>query len=170
MKGIVTNRKNKSSFKCNVLYLIFVFGLLACNNKPGHPADTSANFEENQRIKPLTFSEEKPIVWEGVDPKTIQPPKAYPLDLDKLPSRPFSMPQFQPLQEPLEAHPLHWDNIPNQAIVFDSASTKPFILTSTEIPEPVIKVIDKPIPQEDLKSGFISFSLYFFISCFMILI
>lgn len=153
------NRKNMTFFTRFTLCIIVVLALLACDQTHDRPENSSASAEVNQQTKPFSFSEEKEIVWEEVDPKAIKPPKTYSLDLNKLPSRPFSMPQFQPLQEPLEAHALNWDNSPNQAIVFDSASVQPFELTSTEIPEPVIKEIDHPITQEDLKSGIINFSV-----------
>ena len=147
-----------TSYKHHFFLFLSLIVLLSCNRTSDLP-DASVKIEVNQRAKPFTFSEEKEIVWEEVYPKTIQPPQSYPLDLDKLPVRPFSMPQFQPLRKPLEAHLLDWDNIPNQAIVFDSASIQPFILNVTEIPEPVIKEIDPFNPQEDLKSGFINFSV-----------
>ncbi|MCB9271246.1 MAG: hypothetical protein H6561_17075 [Lewinellaceae bacterium] len=90
-----------TSYKHHFFLFLSLIVLLSCNRISDLP-DASVKIEVNQRTKPFTFSEEKEIVWEEVDPKTIQPPQSYPLDLDKLPVRPFSMPQFQPLRKPLK--------------------------------------------------------------------
>ncbi|MCB0664223.1 MAG: hypothetical protein KDC80_00300 [Saprospiraceae bacterium] len=153
------NRIHKFLLRHNTLFILLVLVSLSCKKTSDQQYDTPGASQIKPIANPLTFSDEKDIVWEVVDQGTIKPPKSTYLDLDKLPTRPFKIPQFEPLKESLQVYSLGWENTPKQSIVFDTADIRQFNLEISEIPEPIIREINNPIPQEDLKSGFLSLSI-----------
>ncbi|TPV32759.1 GHKL domain-containing protein [Paucihalobacter ruber] len=91
--------------------------------------------------KAFEFTEAKPIEWQVVDPDSIDLPQTYPLDIDKMPSQPFSISEFKPLKSPIKESPLDWDPNDRMKLEFDTIPIKKKI---SIIPTPVVTRMDRP--------------------------
>ena len=105
--------------------------------------------------KPFEYTEPKQIEWEITDPDSIAPPKTYPLDIDKLPSRPFTVNEFKPLTSPMKEYTLDYDKLEVNPLQFD---TIPFTFKKSIIPEPVVKKVEMPSIVENMTTGLLQLS------------
>lgn len=91
--------------------------------------------------KAFEYTEAKPIEWQVIDPDSIDLPQTYPLDIDKMPSQPFSINDFKPLNPPMEESPLDWD--PNDRIKLEF-DTIPIEKKISILPTPVVTRMNQP--------------------------
>jgi signal transduction histidine kinase/ligand-binding sensor domain-containing protein len=91
--------------------------------------------------KTFEFTEAKPIEWQVVDPDSIDLPQTYPLDIDNIPSQPFSISEFKPIKSPIKESPLDWDPNDRMKLEFDTIPIKKKIAI---LPSPVITRMDRP--------------------------
>ena len=136
---------------------ILVFA--ACNLHPAHvpfPEDESGFAQP--LVKPFKFSNPVPFQCQIKDADSLKPPKVLPLDLDKLPTKPFAFNDFKPLKDPIQQTKLDWDNIPDSIINFDAAPPKPFVLQNSILPKPVIIKAGVPKMLANTTTGILQFS------------
>ena len=94
----------KISFAAAVL-----FTLSACNHSVEIPFPAGETAYAQPVSKPFKFSEQHPLQWKDISPDSIKPPEIIPLDIDKLPSKPFTVNDFKPLKNPIQQKKLDWD-------------------------------------------------------------
>jgi signal transduction histidine kinase/ligand-binding sensor domain-containing protein len=80
------------------------------------------------------------------------------LDIDKLPSKPFTVNDFKPLKSPVQVTKLDWDNIPDSAVNLDTIPGKPFNFTKSILPAPAIVRAGIPKLLAGTTSGILQFS------------
>ena len=146
----------RNSAKVIILFLIIViFSCKSNNNKDNVLEGHTYNIPIT---KPFEFSEEVPIIWDYTDPDSISPPKTYPLDVDKFPSKPFSINTFKPLEQPMQEFPLDWDNLPTDSIRFDTLEKQEYSIKKSIIPAPVISKVEMPNALEGTPSALMELS------------
>jgi signal transduction histidine kinase/ligand-binding sensor domain-containing protein len=87
------------------------------------------------------LTEPKPIEWQVINPDSIDLPQTYPLDIDKIPSKPFIINDFKPLNPPMKESPLDWD--PNNRIKLEF-DTIPVEKKISILPTPVVTRMNQP--------------------------
>ncbi|MEN2284534.1 hypothetical protein AAGF08_20480, partial [Algoriphagus sp. SE2] len=101
------------------------------------------------------LTEPKPIEWQVIDPDSIDIPQTYPLDIDKLPSQPFIINEFKPVNPPMEESPLDWDPNDRMKLEFD---TIPIEKKISILPTPVVTQMDRPQKLEGTTSVLLQLS------------
>ena len=96
--------------------------------------------------------------YHEVPADSIVRPRPIPLDIDKLPGRPFSIHDFQPLKQPLTYKLLDLSQIPDSALIMDTAKDKPFLPRKYLLPKPVIVKAGTPKVLPNVTSGILQFS------------
>jgi hypothetical protein len=91
--------------------------------------------------KAFAFTEAEPIEWQVIDPDSIDLPQTYPLDIDKMPSQPFNISEFKPLNPPMKESPLDWDSNNRMKLEFE---TIPIEKKISILPEPVVTRMNQP--------------------------
>jgi signal transduction histidine kinase/ligand-binding sensor domain-containing protein len=95
------------------------------------------------------------IEWEVVDPDSIPAPKTYPLDIDKLPVRPFSINEFKALKSPIEESPLDYDPQKKIPLQFDTIAVEK---KTSILPTPMVTRMNKPRILDGTSSGMLQLS------------
>ena len=132
--------------------------IVACNNKASIPFPADETGFSQPVSKPFKFSEPHPLQWIDISPDSIKPPTTIPLDINKLPSKPFTVNDFKPLKNPIQQKKLDWDNIPDSAINLDTISEKPFRIQKSILPKPIVTKAGIPTLMPNTTSGILQFS------------
>ena len=141
------------------LVLLSMLAFVACNLQPAHvpfPADESGQIQPLAR--PFKFSDRVSFQYKVKDTYSINPPKVLPLDMDKLPTKPFAFNDFKPLQAPIQQTKLDWDNMPDSMLNLDAVPSKPFVLQKSILPPPVITKAGIPKLLPNTTTGLLQFS------------
>jgi len=145
--------------KTNYSYIISIFlfaALFSCKQQLRNRDDQDPTTYKTPVTSSFEFVAPKPIEWEIVDPNDIPPPQSYPLDIDKMPSKPFSVNELKKLRSPIKEYPLDWDIKKKIPLKFD---TIPIILKTSILPTPVVSKMDRPQTLEGTTSGLLQLSL-----------
>ncbi len=130
---------------------------MGCRLQPDH-----ISLPEDDYIKPVAhpfkFGEAQQLKAIEVDPDSVKMPKAIPFDLDRLPSKPFSINDFKPLKIPVQQTKLDWDNIPDSIINMDAVPAKTFRFQKSILPKPLIVKAGLPKLVANTTSGVLQFS------------
>ena len=121
------------------LVLLSTLAFASCNLKPAQvpfPGDESVFAQP--LAKPFQFSKPVSFQFKVTNPDRIKPPKVLPLDIDKLPTKPFAFNDFKPLKAPIQQVKLDWDNMPDSLLNLDAVPSKSFVLQKSILPQPVI--------------------------------
>ncbi|TFG75654.1 MAG: hypothetical protein E4H26_05750, partial [Flavobacteriales bacterium] len=70
--------------------------------------------------KPLQLTEAQEIEWEVIPADSVPSPLTYTLDVETLPTRPFIRNDFKPLKAPMKEYALNFEEIPVNALKFDT--------------------------------------------------
>ncbi len=145
-------RKNYYSYFIGILILT---GLFSCNQHAG-----DQNGQDPTAFKvPVTRSFEltapQSIEWEIVDADSIPPPRSYPLDIDKLPVRPFSINEFKAIKSPIEETPLDYDPQKKIPLEFDTVAIEK---KTSILPTPLVSRMNKPRVLDGTSSGILQLS------------
>jgi len=114
---------------------------MACRNAQKESENPDPTAYRPPITKSFELTEPKQIEWEVTDPDRIAPPESYPLDIDQLPSKPFTISEFKPLKSPMKEYPLDWKNMPEVTLRYDTLDIKSF---ASILPKPIIANIEKP--------------------------
>ena len=120
--------------------LTAIFAISCSDNEVQKGALDPTSFQ-TPVTKVFEFTEPKPIEWQVIDPDSIDLPQTYPLDIDKMPSQPFSISDFKPLKSPIKESPLDWDPNNRMKLEFD---TIPIEKKISILPEPVVTRMNQP--------------------------
>ncbi|MES1215579.1 MAG: two-component regulator propeller domain-containing protein [Bacteroidota bacterium] len=138
--------------------MLIVLGIAGCNNKKNIPFPAEENGYAQPVSKPFKFSEPQPLKWITVSSDSIKPPKSIPLDIDKLPSKPFTVNDFRPLKSPVQVTKLDWDNIPDSAVNLDTIAEQPVNFQKSILPKPAIVRAGVPRLVTNTTSGILQLS------------
>ncbi|MGB3146090.1 MAG: hypothetical protein WBB24_18475, partial [Maribacter sp.] len=109
--------------------------ILSCSKKSKSETETSVGDYKVPEIIPLQFTDPEPFEWETISSDSLTKPEIFSLNVDALPSKPFSLNDFKPLKSPMKEYPLDWDKLPTEPVIFDSIV---FTITKTTIKKPTV--------------------------------
>jgi signal transduction histidine kinase/ligand-binding sensor domain-containing protein len=140
-----------------ILFLSFLTAIftVSCNDDEVQKGALDPTSFRTPITKAFDYTETKPIEWQVIDPDSIDLPQTYPLDIDKMPSQPFSINDFKPLKSPMEESPLDWD--PNNRIKLEF-DTIPIEKKISILPTPVVTRMDRPQTLEGTTSVLLQLS------------
>ena len=139
-----------------LVVLIFLF-TISCNNRNNTPFPKDDRENSVPVSKPLKFSATQPLQWKEISRDSIKPPKTVHFDMDKLPVKPFMVNDFKEFTKPVLPRKLDWDNIPDSLINFDTIPARPFKISRTVLPKPVITRAGIPKLLAGTTSGILQF-------------
>jgi signal transduction histidine kinase/ligand-binding sensor domain-containing protein len=140
-----------------ILFLSFLAAIftVSCNDDKAQKGALDPTAFRAPVTKAFEFTESKPIEWQVIDPDSIDLPQTYPLDIDNIPSQPFSISEFKPLKSPIEESPLDWDPNNRMKLEFDTIPIKKKI---SILPTPVVTRMDRPQTLEGTTSVLLQLS------------
>lgn len=138
--------------------VLIVLAAVSCTSRNTIPFPIEESGYAQPVSKPFKFTEPQPLKWITINPDSTKPPKSIPLDIDKLPSKPFTINDFKPLKQPVQVTKLDWDNIPDSAVNLDTIPGKPFDFKKSILPRPVIVRAGIPKLIAGTTSGVLQFS------------
>ncbi|WP_075352507.1 sensor histidine kinase [Algoriphagus marinus] len=126
-----------------ILFLSFLAAIfsVSCNDDEVQKGTLDPTAFRAPVTNAFKLTDPKPIEWQVIDPDSIDIPQTYPLDIDKIPSKPFIINQFKPLNSPMEESPLDWDPNNRIKLEFDTIPIKKKI---SILPEPVVTRMNQP--------------------------
>ncbi|MCB2219041.1 MAG: hypothetical protein KQI35_01510 [Bacteroidetes bacterium] len=145
-------RKTNHSF---IIGIILIAALTSCKQNLRNHDDQDPTAYKAPVTSSFEFTAPEPIEWEIVDPEDIPPPRTYPLDMDKMPSKPFSINEFKPLRSTIKEYPLDWDVQEQNPLRYDTMQVK---LKTSILPKPVVSKMNRPQILNDVTSGLLQLS------------
>jgi len=132
-----------SSRTKTILFISFLTAIftVSCSDDKAQKGTLDPTSFRAPITKAFEFTESKPIEWQVIDPDSIDLPQTYPLDIDKIPSQPFSISEFKPLKSPMKESPLDWDPNNRMKLEFD---TIPIEKKISILPTPVVTRMNQP--------------------------
>tara|TARA_R110002073_G_scaffold139232_2_gene289380 strand:+ start:160044 stop:163670 length:3627 start_codon:yes stop_codon:yes gene_type:complete len=109
--------------------------LVSCTKTSTSETETTVGDYQTPVTIPLKFTDPISFEWETITSDTLTTPISYPLNVDALPSKPFELNQFKPLETPMEAYELDWDKLPSEKLTFDSV---PFTIKKSTLKKPTV--------------------------------
>ena len=107
------------------------------------------------------FSFSKPVTFQftATDPDSIKAPQTIPIDLDKLPVKPFALNDFKLLKAPVQQVPFNLDQLPDSALNLEETQAQPFRLQQFILPKPVKVKAGAPKLMPNTTTGVMQFSI-----------
>ena len=143
-------------YRKNIFVVVIFLFIISCNNRKNIPFPENPSGYMVPVAVPLEFPEAKPFQWKVIPTDSIPKGITIPLDISKLPSRPFSINDFKPLKSPITATPLNWDKLDELKINLDTIKGTPVSVKKFRLPNPVITRLNAPTKWEGTTSGILS--------------
>ena len=150
-------RKIDETLLKNIIVILISLLAISCTNSRNRPFPKDDHENEAPVSRPLKFSEAQPLNYKIISKDSIRPPRSVHFDIDKLPTKPFAINDFKILSHPAQTKKLDWDNIPDSLINLDTIAAKPFLMTQTILPKPVITKAGIPKLLPGTTSGILQF-------------
>ncbi len=144
--------------KTNYLYIIGIIifaALSSCNQRARDLHDQDPTAFKVPVTRSFELSAPQSIEWEVVDPDSIPAPKTYPLDIDKLPVRAFSINDFKAIKSPIKEYPLEYEPQKNIPLEFDTLALEK---ETSILPTPLVTRMNKPRILNGTSSGMLQLS------------
>ncbi len=144
--------------KVNYSHIISIFlfaALTSCKQDLRNHDDQDPTAHKAPVTSSFKLTAPQQIDWEIVDPEDIPPPRTYPLDIDKLPVRPFSINEFKALKSPIEESPLDYDPQKKIPLQFDTIAVEK---ETSILPAPLVTRMNKPRILNGTSSGMLQLS------------
>jgi len=145
-------RKNYYSY---FIGIIILSALSSCNQPARDLHDQDPTAFKTPVTKSYELTAPQAIEWEIVDTDSIPPPRTYPLDIDQLPARPFSINEFKALKSPIEESPLDYDPQKKIPLEFDTVAVEK---KTSILPAPLVTRMNKPRILDGTSSGMLQLS------------
>ncbi|PZX58120.1 sensor histidine kinase [Algoriphagus chordae] len=100
---------------------------------PENPSDY-----QNPEVKPFEMPKGKPLTWNVIHTEDLPIGVDYPIDFDKLPSRPFFLHDFKPLKSPIYKTSMNWDAQPEIPYQLDTITGQTVNVKKQILEQPVI--------------------------------
>jgi signal transduction histidine kinase/ligand-binding sensor domain-containing protein len=130
--------------------------ITSCNTKRSVPFPDNPSGFQTPVSKPFIFPESKPLVWKEIPADSIPKGLVMPLDVKKLPSKPFSINDFKPLKSPVATTPLNWNTLDEIKINLDTIKGKSVSIKKFRLPKPVVTRFNLPTKWEGTTSGILN--------------
>jgi len=137
----------------SIFVVVFFLFIVSCNNRKNIPFPENPSGYRVPVAIPFEFPEAKPFQWKVIPTDSIPKGITIPLDISKLPSRPFSINDFKPLKSPITSSHLNWDKLDELKINLDTIKGKPVSVEKFRLPKPVITRLNPPTKWEGTTSG-----------------
>ncbi|MEP7267848.1 MAG: two-component regulator propeller domain-containing protein, partial [Saprospiraceae bacterium] len=125
-----------------LLALIFIW---SCKGSQDRPIPGIIGKVYAQPInKPLLASSSIPLIIKDVPKDSIKFSKPVPFQLEKLPSKPFALNEWEPFKKPLSESPIDIDKLYSINVNMDTLKEYPFALDSFPLPQAVIIKVGSP--------------------------
>ncbi|MGM0375759.1 MAG: two-component regulator propeller domain-containing protein [Bacteroidota bacterium] len=133
--------------------------LYSCIPKESVPFPENASGYKVPITKSFEYPETKPIVWQKVSKDSVPQEKVYPLDMEKLPWKRFTVNTFKPEKEPVQSIPLNWDTMDEITFNLDTVKTEIFRIKSFLLPKPEITKASPPSQFPGSTSGILQMGI-----------
>ncbi len=143
---------------CNrnlLLLCSFLFLLASCQLKESKDLSESELAYKAPETKPFKLPEAIPIRWREYPADSVPKAVTIKFNLNKLPSRPFSVNTFDPLKNPVGSIPFKWDQLEEVMLVLDTTKVLKLKYRKFLLPKPVITSASLPGLWEKSTSGII---------------
>ncbi len=137
-------RKLANTLHCSILVIFISLFIVSCTNRKNTPFPENPSGYRVPVAKPFEFPEAKPIQWKEIPEDSIPTGITMPLDISKLPSRPFSINDFKPLKSPVASTPLNWKKLDELKINLDSLKAINVSVKKFRLPKPAITRLNPP--------------------------
>ncbi len=144
--------------KYRILFASLLFGLflISCQKTSKSETETTVGDYQMPETIPLKFTDPVPFEWETITNDTLTTPVTYNLNVDALPSKPFELNTFKPLESPMKVYDLDWDAIPSEELKFDSI---PFTVKTSSIKKPTVTKMKPPANMEGTNANLLQLSV-----------
>ncbi|MFD2200554.1 ATP-binding protein [Shivajiella indica] len=127
-----------------ILLLSLSVVLFSCQKETNIPFPENASGFEIPKAIPFEMPEGKPINWKVYPQDSIPKGVKIGFDIDKLPSKPFSVNEFKPLKSPITFTSIDWDNLESIPFQMDSINNFPLKVKKFILPEPIVTLASIP--------------------------
>ncbi|MEB2783257.1 ATP-binding protein [Algoriphagus persicinus] len=98
----------------HLLYYFYLLGLIglasACQQGQEVPFPENPSQYQEPLVEPFEIPQGKPIKWSKIPTEKVPKAVNYPIDFNKLPSKPFDILDFKPLESPPKTIPIAWED------------------------------------------------------------
>ncbi|PTM01998.1 MAG: hypothetical protein DA407_15500, partial [Bacteroidetes bacterium] len=130
--------------------------LVSCHTTSKSETETIVGDYLMPETIPLKFTDPEPFEWETIASDSLSTPVSYALNVDDLPSKPFELNTFKPLESPMKEYDLDLDNYPSEELKFDSI---PFTVKTSTIKKPSITKMKPPANMEGTNANLLQLSV-----------
>jgi len=139
----------------NIIGIFVLASFSSCNQQFSMQDDQDLSANQVPITSSFELTTPKTIEWEMVNPDSIPPPRTYPLDIDQLPARPFSINEFRALKSPIEESPLDYNAQKKIPLEFDTLAVEK---KTSILPAPLVTRMNKPHILNGISSGMLQLS------------
>ncbi|WP_113922416.1 sensor histidine kinase [Cognataquiflexum aquatile] len=138
--------KPKTGFSHPIFYLLFIPLIVAisCTNKTDTPFPENGSGYEIPKAVPFQMPEGKPIQWKTYPEDSIPKAVKITFDVEKLPSKPFTINEFKPLKNPITSTSFDWDKLESIPFKADSIDKFPVKVRKFILPNPIVTPASLP--------------------------
>jgi signal transduction histidine kinase/ligand-binding sensor domain-containing protein len=127
-----------------ILLLSLSVVMFSCQKETNIPFPENASGFEIPKTIPFQMPEGKPINWKVYPEDSIPKGVKIGFDIDKLPSKPFSVNEFKPLKSPITSTSIDWDKLESIPFQLDSINNFPLKVKKFILPEPIVTLASTP--------------------------
>ena len=128
-----------TAFICSCAFL-----QIACEFKSDNIADGNKSDFETPVAKPFKMPASKPINWKIYPPDSVPVAQTFSFNLDKLPSKPFSINEFRPLSNPVKEVSFDWNKLEKLDINLDTIKGIDIKVKKFMLPTPTVTTANIP--------------------------
>ncbi|MCO4821075.1 MAG: hypothetical protein KC469_03340 [Flavobacteriaceae bacterium] len=130
--------------------------LVSCHTTSKSEIETTVGNYKAPETIPLQFTVPESFEWKTITNDTLTTPVSYELNVDELPTRPFELNTFKPLESPMKEFDLDWDTMPSEKLEFDSI---PFTVKTSTIKKPTVTKMKSPANLEGTNANLLQLSV-----------
>jgi len=135
--------KKKAIIYSNLLMLLSV-GIFSCHRESNIPFPENASGFEIPKTTPFEMPEGQAINWKVFPEDSIPKGVKIGFDIDRLPSKPFTVNEFKPLKNSITTKTFDWDKLESIPFQLDSIHNFPLKVKKFILPEPIVTLASNP--------------------------
>jgi len=126
------------------LFLLPLVVAISCTNKTDIPFPENGSGYEIPKAVPFQMPEGKPIQWKTYPEDSIPKAVKITFDVEKLPSKPFTINEFKPLKNPITSTSFDWEKLESIPFKADSIDKFPVKVRKFILPNPIVTPASLP--------------------------
>ncbi|WP_320055335.1 ATP-binding protein [Algoriphagus halophytocola] len=130
--------KNPLPQLINFMPILLLVWVSSCQQSANVPFPENPSAYQQPVVHPFELPEPDSLGWKEITADLLPSHVAVPLDFDKIPSQPFSIHDFKPLNSPLSKIPFDWNELQDISYHLDSAASEQISVRLQLLEEPVI--------------------------------